>query len=93
MNILHIEHPVTDFATWRAAFDRFAPARANAGVRSARIQRPLDDERYVLVELDFDDYDSAAGFLGFLESTVWSVPANSPALAGSPRTRILQAVD
>ncbi|WP_328995818.1 hypothetical protein OG394_14260 [Kribbella sp. NBC_01245] len=93
MKTLHIEHAVTDFATWRTAFDRFAGARANAGVRNARIQRPLDDERYVLVELDFDDYDSAAGFLGFLESTVWAVPANSPALAGSPRTRILQAVD
>ncbi|MCW2795016.1 hypothetical protein [Nocardioides sp.] len=93
MNTLHIEHPVTDFQVWRDAFERFASARTDAGVRAHRIQRPLDDERYVLVELDFDDPDSAAGFLGFLESVVWASPANSPALEGSPRTRILQSVE
>ena len=93
MNTLHIEHPVTDFSTWRNAFDRFAPARAEAGVRAARIQRPLDDDAYVLIELDFDDADSAAGFLGFLKSVVWATPANSPGLAGSPQTRILRAVE
>ena len=93
MNTLHIEHPVTDYATWRSAFDRFAAARAEAGVRAARIQRPLDDDAYVLIELDFDDADSARGFLGFLEAVVWATPANSPALAGSPQTRILQTME
>ena len=92
MNTLHIEHSVTDYATWRSAFDRFASARAEAGVRAARIQRPLDDDAYVLIELDFDDAASAAGFLSFLETTVWATPANSPALVGSPQTRILQTV-
>jgi len=93
MNTLHIEHPVTDYSTWRDAFDRFEPARVEAGVRAARVQRPLDDDAYVLIELDFDDADSAAGFLGFLETVVWATPANSPALAGSPQTRILQAAE
>lgn len=93
MNTLHIEHRVTDFSTWRNAFDRFAPARAEAGVRAVRIQRPLDDDAYVLIELDFDDADSAAGFLGFLTSVVWATPVNSPALAGLPQTRILRAVE
>jgi hypothetical protein len=93
MNTLHIEHAVTDFPTWRAAFDRFGPARSDAGVRAARIQRPLDDDAYVLVELDFDDEDSAAGFLGFLHQVVWATPANAPALVGAPQTRILRQVD
>ena len=93
MTTLHIEHPVTDFPTWRAAFDRFAPARADAGVRQFRIQRPLDDDHHVLVELDFDEAAGATAFLGFLREVVWAVPENSPALAGTPETRILRRAD
>ena len=93
MTTLHIEHPVTDFPTWRAAFDRFAPARADAGVRQFRIQRPLDDDHRVLVELDFDEAAGATAFLGFLREVVWAVPENSPALAGTPETRILRRAD
>ena len=29
---LHIEHEITDFASWKAAFDRFADRRREAGV-------------------------------------------------------------
>ena len=89
MPTLHIEHPITDFATWRAAFDRFAEARRAAGVRGHRLQQPVDDPRYVVIDLDFDTVDQAASFLQFLQTTVWSVPANSPALAGSPQVKIL----
>ena len=37
MATLHIEHPVTDFGTWQAAFDRFAQVRQarHIGQRSA----------------------------------------------------------
>lgn len=93
MTTLHIEHPVTDFPTWRAAFDRFAPARAQGGVRAFRIQRAVDDDHHVLVELDFDDAERAGQFLAFLRETVWAVRENSPALAGAPATRILRRAD
>ena len=93
MNTLHIEHAVTDYPTWRAAFDRFGPARAEAGVRQSRIQRPLDDDHHILVELDFDEEAAAAAFLTFLRRVVWAVPENSPALAGTPQTRILRRAD
>lgn len=33
MATLHIEHPITDFESWTAAFARFADARRQAGVR------------------------------------------------------------
>ncbi|NNN28986.1 hypothetical protein HLK59_01175 [Streptomyces sp. S3(2020)] len=93
MPTLRIEHPVTDFALWRTAFDRFAAARADAGVRRHRVQRPVDDPAYVVVDLDFDDVAAAEGFLGFLRSTVWASPGNAPALAGTPRTRILETAE
>ena len=93
MTTLHIEHAITDFATWRAAFDRFAPARADAGVRGHRILRPVDDEHYVVVDLDFHAPEKAAGFLHFLRETVWATPENSPALVGAPIARILETCD
>jgi len=89
---LHIEHPVTDFDTWQAAFDRFADRRRQGGVQSERIGRPVDDDHYVVIDLDFPAGDQAQRFLGFLEATVWASRDSSPALAGTPRTRILETV-
>jgi hypothetical protein len=87
---LHIEHPVTDFRTWHAAFDRFAANRQQAGVRTERVARPVDDEHYVVVDLDFEGREQAQQFLGFLRSTVWASRDASPALVGTPQTRILE---
>ena len=92
MATLHIEHPITDFGTWNAAFARFADAREQAGVRQQRVQQPVDDPAYVVIDLDFDTVAEAERFLGFLRSDVWGVSENAPALAGTPQTRILQAV-
>ena len=89
MHSLRIEHPVTDFAQWRRAFDAVAEARQEAGVRSQRVLRPTDDDHYVLVDLDFDTVEQATAFLGFLRVRVWGVPASSPALLGDPLTRVL----
>jgi hypothetical protein len=93
MPTLHIEHPITDFEVWRGAFERFAEHRAGSGVRGCRVLRPVDDPRYVVVDLDFDSTTEAESFLAFLESEVWSTPSNAPALAGSPRTRILELAE
>jgi len=92
MTTLHIEHPITDVDTWRAAYDRFAEHRAQAGVVSARVARPVDDAHYVVIDLDFPSRAQAERFLGFLETTVWASSDASPALAGTPRTRILEPV-
>ena len=91
MVTLHIEHPITTLETWRAAFDRFEGARKNAGVRTQRVRRPIDDPAYIMVDLDFDDVAAAENFRDFLEHTVWSTGMNSPALAGHPQTRILES--
>ena len=92
MTTLHIEHPITDFATWRSAYDRFTERRRQAGVTAERVARPVDDDRYVVVDLDFPSREEAKRFLGFLETTVWASRDSSPALAGTPRTRLLEPV-
>jgi len=93
MSTLHIEHAITSYETWKNAFDRFAGLRQDAGVRSHRISQPVDDDHYVVVDLEFDGPEPAARFLGILRERVWSVPDNSPALVGEPAARILETRD
>ena len=89
MYTLQIEHPISDYSVWKGAFDRFADVRKGAGVRGHAVRRPVDDERYVVVDLMFDTAEGAADFREVLRTRIWAIPANSPALAGEPVTRIL----
>lgn len=89
MITLHLEHTIADFGLWRTAFERFAGLRAQAGVRAQRVQQPVDDPHYVVIDLDFDTVEEARGFLELLRTKVWSSSANAPALVGTPRTSIL----
>ncbi len=93
MATLRIEHPILDFDLWSAAFERFAGVRAQAGVQSQRVSRPVDDDHYVLIDLEFGSWEQAEGFLGFLRSRVWSSAESSPALVGTPRTVIFDSSD
>ena len=95
---LKIEHGITDFDTWRQAFERDPVGRRRMGVRRYRVGRPVDDPKYVMIELDFDGRAEAEAFLEALRG-VWSRADQSPALArgsGStkaPITRIVEQVD
>ncbi len=90
MSTLHIEHAIADFDRWHAAFQRFEEVRAQAGVRAQRVQQPVDDPHFIVVDLDFDTVEDAQRFLGFLQAKVWSSPESAPALVGAPQTKILQ---
>jgi len=92
MTTLRIEHPITDYQVWKTAFDGFAEARANAGVRGFMIRQPVDDPHYLMLDLEFDTADRAEAFAQFLKQHVWSSAAASPGLAGAPQTRILHLV-
>jgi len=93
MTTVHIEHPITDYDVWKAAFDRFEEPRRQSGVTRLRISRPVDDPAYVVVDLDFGTAEQAGAFLEFLRTQVWSAPQNSPALAGAPQARLLELCD
>jgi hypothetical protein len=92
MHTLHIEHAISDLATWQSAFARFADTRAASGVVREVIRQPVEENQSVLVDLEVGSEQEAAAFLELLRTRVWSVPDNSPALVGSPTTRILRAV-
>ena len=87
MATLHIEHRITDFDTWASAFNRFADARRDGGVRDYRVLRPIDEPAYVVIDLDFDSTGQANAFLDFLKTRVW---VDAPALVGTPETMVLE---
>jgi hypothetical protein len=89
---LHIEHAIIDFDLWKAAFDRFADMRKQSGVLRHQLQRPVDDPKYIVIDLDFDTTGEAERFLAFLQEKVWSSRENAPALAGAPQVKILESV-
>ena len=93
MTTLRIEHAISDYPTWKAAFDRFAAARTRAGVHHCRIFRPVDDPTYVMLDLDFEEEAAAEAFLAFLQRDVWGSAQASPGLVGAPQARILDAVE
>ena len=92
MFTLSIEHGITDFPTWKGAFDRFASARAQAGVQGFRIRRPAGDEHYLVIDLDFPTREQAERFRRFLYDSVWADHEASPGLAGAPQSRVLEPV-
>ena len=92
MPTLQIQHPITDFDVWAKAFQRFADGRNQGGVRAQRVQRPVDDPNYVVIDIDFDSTDQAVGFRRFLGTQVGGNQEKAPALAGTPQTMILEPV-
>lgn len=93
MTSLHIEHPITDLTTWTTAFTALAEVRRQAGVRAEQVRHPVGDPKFIVLDLEFDSTDQAEAFLQFLQSQVWAVPENSPALAGTPEAKVLQPVE
>ncbi len=89
MATLRIEHAIYDYESWQEAFDSFAEARTNAGVRSFAVRQPMDDPKYLMLDLEFATAGQAEAFATFLHERVWSSPASSPALASAAQTRIL----
>ncbi len=92
MATLHIEHAIADLDTWLGAFDRFGEARRRAGVTVERIHQPVDDDRYIVVQLDFATVDAAHDFKHFLQTVGWQSQDLSPGLAGAPTARVLREI-
>jgi hypothetical protein len=93
MHVLQIEHPISDFSTWKAAFDRFSDKRRHSGVRRHQIFQHTNDPNYVVLDLEFESEGEAEAYLGWLRREVWSSREASPALAGGPQTRIVTVME
>jgi hypothetical protein len=91
MSTLQVEHAISDFEVWKRAFEADPVRRKESGVRRYRVFRPVDDPRYVKIDLDFDTVDEAEAFRVALQG-LWGSGRAAPALAGTPQTRIVEEV-
>jgi len=90
--ILRLEHAISDFDVWKAAFDRDPVHREQSGVRSYQVYRPLDDRNYIAVDLEFDTAAEAERFQVVL-GQLWQSAQAAPALMGTPQVRIVEPVE
>jgi hypothetical protein len=92
MAVVQIEHPVRDYAAWKAAFDSDPVHREASGVRRYQVFRPIDDPNYIAVDLEFETVPEAEAFKLAIEA-LWQTPPAQAALAGAPRARVVDVVE
>jgi hypothetical protein len=90
MYILRIEHPVPNFEAWRKAFESDPVGRQKSGVRRFRILRPIDDTKYVMIDLEFDTASQAESLLAAMRD-VWGRVDGK--VMTNPRARIVETVE
>jgi len=90
MHVLRIEHPVPDFGAWKKAFDRDPIGRERSGVQRYRILRPIDDARYVMIDLEFDSLAKAEAAHAALRE-LWSRVEGT--VVEKPRARVVEVAE
>jgi hypothetical protein len=90
MYILRIEHPVPNFDGWKAAFDNDPINRAGMGVRQYRVMRPVDDDLFAMVDLEFDSVEEAEACLAALRDLWTNVQG---IVMNDPRVRVIEVVE
>jgi hypothetical protein len=90
MYMLRIEHPVGDYEGWKKAFDGDPVGRQKSGVRRYQILRPVDDPKYVMIDLEFDTAKEAEALLAAMRG-VWGGVTGT--IISNPQSRIVEAVE
>ncbi len=90
MTVLRIEHPVMDYDAWKEAFDSDPVGRERSHVRRYQIFRPVDDPRYVLIDIEFDTPGEAEALLASMQA-VWDRVAGT--IVSNPQARIVETVE
>ena len=90
MYILRIEHPIFDFDGWKRAFESDPVGREKSGVRRYQVLRPVDDPKYVMIDLEFDTVEQAEGLLAAMR-VVWGRVEGT--IMMNAKTRIVEVVE
>ena len=90
MYILRIEHPIADFEGWKKAFDSDPVGRERSGVRRYQVLRPIDDEKYVMIDLEFDSVSQAEALLAAMR-VVWGRVEGT--IMMNPQARIVEVAE
>ena len=90
MYILTIEPPIPSSEGWKKAFDSDPVGREKSGVRRYRIMQPIDDTKYVMIDLEFDTIGEAKALLAAMR-TVWGRVEVKVIM--NPQARIVEVVE
>lgn len=90
MTMLHIEHAIPNFESWKKAFDSEPVSRERSGVRRYQITQPVDDPNYVMIDLEFDTLREAEAFLAAMQQ-VWRRVQGT--IMWDPKTRISDVME
>jgi len=63
MATLFVRHPVTDYDTWKRAYDEFGTARKAHGVTAATVHRDASDPNMIVVTHRFPTAAAAQAFM------------------------------
>jgi hypothetical protein len=90
MFVLRIEHPIFAYDGWKAAFDSDPVGREKSGVRRYQVLRPIDDDKYVMIDLEFDTVGEAEALLEAMRA-VWSRVEGT--IMMNAKTRIVEVAE
>jgi len=90
MTILQIEHNISDFDVWKKAFDSDPINRKKSGVVRYSILQPIDNPKYIMIDLEFNNLKNAEDSLVELQKLWGKVEGK---LMMNPKTRILNKIE
>lgn len=90
MVILQIEHSILNYNAWKQAFEKDPLNRKASGVRSYKIIRPTDNEKYLFVWLEFDNVSSAEAMIKKLHALFKN---GMETIMMRPKIRLLQLLE
>ena len=90
MITLRIEHEVVSFEGWKKAFDSDPIDRRKSGVKRYRIYQSMDDPKYVIIDLEFDNLTEAQTTQEALQNMMTKVVGT---LIIGPSIKILREVE
>jgi len=90
MVVLRIEHPVPDYEGWKKAFDSDPVGRQKSGVLRYQVLRPVEDPKYVMIDLEFATKAQAEALLAALRGVWGRVQGQTMT---DPKARIVEALE
>ncbi len=90
MPVLHIQHVVPNYENWKRAFDSDPMGRSKSGVRRYSIFRSVEDQNFVMIDLELDTMAEAESMLGRLRQ-LWAGPGAS--VMRNPEAWIMETIE
>ncbi len=90
MITLRIEHKIANYDGWKKAFDSDPINRKQSGVKRYRVYRPVDDDLFVVIELDFDNLEQAQSTQTALNRMFGNIDGK---IIFGPKTMLLEIIE